>query len=180
MKDLSIKTSFCIMIFTLLVSCEKPDDGLTSLIEIDTEIAGINCDAGGYKIETGIDKNGNGVLDPDEVQDSAYICHGSDGIDGSNIVFGETQTGLKVDTVYHAYTDGILIILYERTNGGNFVGGYIYSDQDENPSTVVGISEWTPSTVTLFIPKGNYWRVARPIDNIGKVDVSISWTPIHN
>ncbi len=70
-----------ILLFVMICSCKKDiNDGLTSLVNIINESAGENCSSGGYKIETGIDKNENGVLDYNEVQNSEYICHGDDGI----------------------------------------------------------------------------------------------------
>ena len=51
-------------------------DGLTSLIKRTVLIAGdANCPAGGEFVETGIDDNGNGTLEPEEVDASAYLCH---------------------------------------------------------------------------------------------------------
>lgn len=44
------------------------------------------CPNGGVEIETGIDSNGNGLLDTDEVDPSRTqtVCHGVDGSDGSS------------------------------------------------------------------------------------------------
>ena len=57
-----------------------------SLIRTVIEAAGDNCANGGIKIETGIDSNGNGVLDDDEVNSSQtkYLCNGADGEDGED------------------------------------------------------------------------------------------------
>ena len=44
-----------------------------------------DCPNGGILIETGIDENGNGILDvPDEVDDTHKICNGTDGKDGTD------------------------------------------------------------------------------------------------
>ena len=53
------------------------DDGLPSLLKRTVLEPGDddNCPAGGEFIESGIDDNGNGTLDEDEVDDSAYLCH---------------------------------------------------------------------------------------------------------
>ena len=60
-------------------------EGLNSLIKTSDEEAGDNCENGGIKIETGLDTNGNGELDEDEVDDSLtkYLCNGIDGDGGS-------------------------------------------------------------------------------------------------
>jgi hypothetical protein len=54
-------------------------NGLNALIKTTTEVAGANCANGGTKIETGLDVNGNGVLEVTEVNASQtkYVCNGS-------------------------------------------------------------------------------------------------------
>jgi len=60
--------------------------GQQSLVKLTTEPAGANCAAGGQKVEVGIDANGNGVLDTNEVSPTAttYICNGANGSGGSS------------------------------------------------------------------------------------------------
>ena len=52
------------------------NDGSTALIATSTEPAGTNCANGGVKIEAGVDDNGNGQLDANEVDSTQYICDG--------------------------------------------------------------------------------------------------------
>jgi hypothetical protein len=54
-------------------------NGLNALIKTTTEPAGANCANGGTKIETGLDANGNAVLDAGEVNASQtkYVCNGN-------------------------------------------------------------------------------------------------------
>jgi len=54
-------------------------NGLNALIKTTSEAAGANCTNGGTKIETGLDANGNGVLDVGEVNASQtkYVCNGA-------------------------------------------------------------------------------------------------------
>ena len=52
------------------------NDGSTALIATSTEPAGANCANGGVKIEAGVDDNGNGQLDSNEVDSTQYICDG--------------------------------------------------------------------------------------------------------
>lgn len=54
-------------------------DGLTSLINVKDEGAGTNCGKGGSKVESGIDKNRNDILDSEEIEITKYICNGMDG-----------------------------------------------------------------------------------------------------
>jgi len=41
------------------------------------------CPYGGITVQTGIDKNGNGVLDPNEVTNTQYVCNGTPGKNGA-------------------------------------------------------------------------------------------------
>ena len=56
-------------------------DGHNALVVTASEPAGANCDHGGIRIESGIDLNGNGVLDTvgtgpeSEVTKTTFICH---------------------------------------------------------------------------------------------------------
>mgnify|MGYP000131099764 CR=1 FL=1 len=56
--------------------------GLSSLVSVGNEEAGVNCLVGGVRIDTGIDDNSNGVLDPSEVDGREYLCNGAPGADG--------------------------------------------------------------------------------------------------
>ncbi|MGY3793066.1 DUF7151 family protein [Aquimarina sp. 433] len=64
-----------------LNSCSDGEDGisgqngLNSLIETIGEPAGINCENGGIKIESGLDTNANGSLETNEIISTEYICN---------------------------------------------------------------------------------------------------------
>ena len=60
--------------------------GHSSMIRVLDETAGANCPAGGKKIETGIDEDGDGVLDTSEVDTTGYICHGQEGPQGDSML----------------------------------------------------------------------------------------------
>ncbi|MEQ9168693.1 MAG: hypothetical protein RLO12_20710 [Fulvivirga sp.] len=83
MKNLRI---FYLLVAVAVTSCSSEDgaDGLVSLIEIDEEPAGANCEFGGLIIKTGIDNNANGILEAEEVTAIKYVCDGADGTDGQN------------------------------------------------------------------------------------------------
>ena len=53
-----------------------------TLINVTEEPPGENCAQGGVKIETGLDTNLNGVLDPDEVINTFFVCNGEPGVQG--------------------------------------------------------------------------------------------------
>jgi len=55
-------------------------DGLTSLL-VQTPLAegDDNCPAGGVRVDSGIDSNGSGTLDDDEIDATSFVCNGEDG-----------------------------------------------------------------------------------------------------
>jgi hypothetical protein len=77
-------------------------NGLNALIKTTAEPAGANCTNGGTKIETGLDANGNGVLEIGEVDASQtqYVCNG--GGSGVNGIYGFPTFGM---TNYKICTD---------------------------------------------------------------------------
>jgi hypothetical protein len=50
-----------------------------SLIRTDPIAAGSQCPAGGVAVRTGVDRNGDGVLEDDEVASTSYVCNGGSG-----------------------------------------------------------------------------------------------------
>ena len=57
---------------------ESGKDGLNSLVNV------IETEFGCIEIQVGLDINGNGELDEDEVTNSGIVCDGIDGVDGQN------------------------------------------------------------------------------------------------
>lgn len=53
--------------------------GRSALIALVVEAAGTNCAMGGNKAMAGLDDDGNGALDPAEVDTTGYVCHGATG-----------------------------------------------------------------------------------------------------
>jgi hypothetical protein len=75
----------CLSVLVCAVACGgSGDDGVDHIADAGTpadvltkttpEPAGSNCEYGGTEVQVGIDKNGNGILDADEVQSTFYIC----------------------------------------------------------------------------------------------------------
>ena len=54
-------------------------NGNVSLVNITDEAAGSNCENGGIMIDSGVDDNGNGTLDVEEIDITRFICNGIDG-----------------------------------------------------------------------------------------------------
>ena len=67
----------------------NPADGLaaatqgSTLIKPTPEAAGVQCAAGGTRVDSGIDTNGNGLLDAAEVAVTAFVCNGIPGVNGA-------------------------------------------------------------------------------------------------
>jgi len=62
-------------------------NGNDSIIKITEEPAGKNCEFGGKKVEIGTDKNGNTVLDSEEIAETEYLCNTKNsGTTSSNLV----------------------------------------------------------------------------------------------
>lgn len=89
-------------------------DGNTSLTTVTTEPAGDNCENGGVKINSGVDTNGDGILDTNEITTTAYVCNG---IDGNNSLIKTTSEaagmncdngGVKIDSGVDINGDGTL------------------------------------------------------------------------
>ncbi len=94
--------------------------GNQSLIKTTVEAAGDNCTNGGIKIETGIDTNGDGTLDDDEVNASQtkYLCNGTDGIDGTDGEDGINGSGSGENIPYD-------VVLIDRGNEYTIPSGYV-------------------------------------------------------
>lgn len=69
------------------VVCNGEDgaNGTNALVNLTAELAGGNCEAGGYRVDTGLDNGdgggtaGNSLLEAGEVDTTSYVCHGVDG-----------------------------------------------------------------------------------------------------
>ncbi len=95
-----------------ILSSQYICNGLTgnnSLVSMFAEPIGVNCPNGGYKVNSGIDVNKNGILDGNEIQSSSYVCNGVNGLNyliavtpevsGPNCIYGgySFKTGIDVN-----------------------------------------------------------------------------------
>jgi hypothetical protein len=62
--------------------------GVSARVQVSAEPEGTNCARGGQKIESGLDANGNGALDSNEVTATAYVCNGAQGKSGCSAAPG--------------------------------------------------------------------------------------------
>jgi hypothetical protein len=67
-----------VVLATLLWGCNpgQAGDFARSLTTVEALPAGEECPTGGQRIATGIDANGDGILEPEEVQRVAFVCSG--------------------------------------------------------------------------------------------------------
>lgn len=65
-------------------TCNGSSGGETSrtLVKLDPEPVGSNCAQGGTRMSSGMDANGDGMLDSSEVSSTSYICNGTPGPSG--------------------------------------------------------------------------------------------------
>jgi hypothetical protein len=68
-------------------------EGADSLIAQTPEPAGSHCENGGVRIDTGVDKNDDDVLDSEEIQQTSYVCNGTSGSAGVGGGSGGTSGG---------------------------------------------------------------------------------------
>ncbi len=89
--------------------------GKNSLIRLTSEPAGANCQKGGLRIDSGLDSNGDGVLNTSEISSIAYVCNG---IDGKNSMTKTTNEpagtncqngGFRIDSGVDINGDGLLV-----------------------------------------------------------------------
>ncbi len=115
-KAVAISALACL---ALAAGCSGKDasngtNGVNSLVNVSVEPAGPNCATGGQKIESGLDDNRDGALQPAEVDKTSYACNGTNGLEsliriteelpGVNCPVG----GSKIETGVDDNADGTL------------------------------------------------------------------------
>lgn len=58
-------------------------DGLRALVVTDVEPVGANCAAGGRRVDSGVDLDGDAQLSSSEITSTTYVCNGEQGADGA-------------------------------------------------------------------------------------------------
>ena len=96
--------------------------GLNALIKTTLEPIGANCTAGGTKFETGLDANGNGILDAGEINAAltTYVCNGVGVGGGTPHFIGELWGGGIVFYVNASGDHGLICALQDQSAGTNF------------------------------------------------------------
>lgn len=118
-------------------TCNGP--ALTSLVEITPEAAGLNCASGGQRIDTGVDTNLNGVLEPNEINSTSFVC--------------STRAVVPIGFVTATLTDALQNNAYTATIEavGGVGGGYTWTATGLPAGFALGASG-TPSTTLSGIP----------------------------
>lgn len=73
-------------------------DGKSSLVQVTTVDGNEDCPNGGVQVNSGLDLNGNGILDAPEVSYTTFVCNGLDGTDGQDGNNGFNSV-IRTDTV---------------------------------------------------------------------------------
>lgn len=143
-----------LIIILFLVSCEGEQGeigpmGSISLINIENELPSDNCSSGGFKIESGIDINDNGILDLDEVQSTQYICNG-DGAKELRFDFNMSSSIYWTTTTSFMYDEfnGIPDFNINNFQGVDSIifGAYLQSS-NTNTNCTLEIYDFTNGTV---------------------------------
>lgn len=89
-------------------------NGVASLLTSQNEAPGANCKSGGIKIQFGQDLNGDNTLNENEIEQTRYVCNGSDGISSLLVTTKESagtncaSGGLKVQNGKDLNANGVL------------------------------------------------------------------------
>ena len=114
--------------------------GQNVLTNTSSEAAGSNCSAGGSRIQVGVDRNGNNVLDSTEVTSNAFVCNGATG--GTGPAGPEGATGASGFNSLVKVTPEIAGA--NCTSGGN----KIQAGLDTNRNGTLGSDEVTSTQYT--------------------------------
>jgi len=85
-------------------------NGMSTLIATSPEPEGVNCPNSGTKIDAGLDVNGNGALDSEEIDSTDYICDGGSSINNMLTSIVQTDDSLECTagskTIAHGLDNG--------------------------------------------------------------------------
>lgn len=168
MKRRHIQVAVMTLLCVFLASCGGGGNGTNntgpdSIAALSKLIApGEVCPSGGAEIETGIDANESGVLDPNEVTNTEVICNGSDGFnsmamfstepEGSNCELG----GIRIDVGLDNDKDSLLEAS-EITDTD-----YLCAIGEVTRSAIVGAISTSPTTVKVSFSKAMDNSIADP------------------
>lgn len=125
-------------------------NGYKSLILMTPETPGTNCQAGGYRIDSGLDANANNLLDVNEIQATSYICNGQNGL------------------------NSLVTVTTEPAGNNCSAGGYkIESGLDTNKNNLLDTGEILS---IRYVCNGSYDKVTILGFGYGNGTTSTAWT----
>ena len=145
-------------------------ESLQNLIQTSVVESGEDCTNGGVLIESGIDTNGNAILDPSEVTNSEYVCNGilPDGSALGNTTYWSGSEWVVDDN--NLYNDGENVMIgtqtveesaalaVESTQQGILLPRMTLEERDsiQNPATSLLIFQ-TDDTPGFYYYNGTEW-----------------------
>lgn len=126
-------------------------DATNSLIRVTDELPGDNCPNGGFKIEVGIDANGDGTLAESEVSGTQFICNGLDGAVSLLNIAEEpagancSEGGFRVDAGRDTNGNGVLDDS-EITDTEYVCNGQDGQDGEDGLKCLINVTEETAGT----------------------------------
>lgn len=72
-------------------ACAILAEGKTSKVNVVDEPLGAHCGNGGYRLESGLDKDNDGTLEASEIESTAYVCNGLNAVNGMVKVLDEPK-----------------------------------------------------------------------------------------
>lgn len=122
---ISSRASAIVFFTVLLTACggggggggDSTSGGGTNSSAVSAQVVippGPECPNGGIRVDSGIDENGNGVLDDSEIDTSEVVCNGEDGIDTLVALSGEPagvncpSGGVRIDSGPDSNGNGVL------------------------------------------------------------------------
>jgi hypothetical protein len=123
-------------------ACNEGAVGVKALARVDPEPAGAHCANGGSAVHIGLDTNGNGTLESEEVADTQYVCSSASFYatgwaassprayhSGAIPPYLWYPVGRKVNILKTSATSRLKVTVSDNFNVGNGVnGGYGYYD----------------------------------------------------
>ena len=125
---------------------------------MSNEPPGTNCSAGGLRVDTGIDTNNNGTLDPTEIRTTAYVCGAAiidAGTDAADATTGGDAGVPTLSTSLDPGTSAIEVVIQQGTAIGQGSGN------GATPFTLTNLAADPNNTETIvaeggaFFPSGN-------------------------
>ena len=106
-----------VLVLLFAIACKKQgQDGLNSLIAMQSFLNNSSCPAGGLAIKTGLDINRNNILDSLEITETKFLCNGQSSPADKQILF---NFGYAANTTSTSTVVGGELIKFSKRNYPN-------------------------------------------------------------